>query len=595
MYVMATAGHVDHGKSTLVRALTGTEPDRWDEEHRRGLTIDLGFAATTLPSGRVLSFVDVPGHERFLGNMLSGLGPAPMVCFVVAADQGWQAQSSDHRDAIAALGISTGLIVITRADLAPERAPEVLAQTRRELAATGLQNAPAVTISATTGQGLDQLRTTLDDVLAAGNTPSEDEPVRMWVDRAFSLRGAGTVVTGTLAAGRLQREQHLHILGEETDDTVVVRGLQAHGADVDTLTPANRAAVNLRGITTEQLGRGHVLLTPGAWHLTDTVDIRYASGEDFSQTPRHVTVHIGTAAVAARCRPFDAQHGRITLSRRLPLVIGDRLLLRSSAHRTVLTGAEVLDVAPPALARRGDGNRRSATLAGMSSGGDFDEEISRRKAITADMLQRIGYQIPEQLPAGIRRLGDWLVDSEQVNQWVGQLRSITETRLQQDALSAGLSDGAAIDSLQLPDEALLTPLVQEAGLQQSAGRITTVGQQRGLGKAEESVVVLEQELGEQPFNAPEAYRLQELGLGERELAAAERQGRLLRLSGGVILLPSTPALAMRELSSLDQPFTTSAARQVLGTTRRVAIPLLEHLDSRGWTRRVEASLREVVR
>ena len=132
MYVVATAGHVDHGKSTLVRALTGTEPDRWDEEHRRGLTIDLGFAATTLPSGQDVSFVDVPGHERFLGNMLSGLGPAPVVCFVVAADQGWQAQSSDHRDAAAALGIDTGLIVITRADLAPDRVPDVLEQVREE-------------------------------------------------------------------------------------------------------------------------------------------------------------------------------------------------------------------------------------------------------------------------------------------------------------------------------------------------------------------------------------------------------------------------------------------------------------------------------
>src|SRR5512132_92843 len=159
MYVVATAGHVDSGKSTLVRALTGMEPDRWEEERRRGLTIDLGYAWTTLPSGQDVAFVDVPGHERFLGNMLAGIGPAPVVCFVVAADEGWQAQSSDHRDAVAAPGIEYGVVVISRTDrAAPGQVGEVLARTRRELAATGLANAPAVAVSAVEGTGLAELR-----------------------------------------------------------------------------------------------------------------------------------------------------------------------------------------------------------------------------------------------------------------------------------------------------------------------------------------------------------------------------------------------------------------------------------------------------
>ena len=179
MHVVATAGHVDHGKSTLVRALTGMEPDRWAEERRRGLTIDLGFAWTTLPSGRDIAFVDVPGHERFLGNMLAGLGPAPVVCFVVAADEGWRAQSSDHRDAVAALGIEHGLIVVSRIDLAPDRFPVVLAQVRDELAGTGLRNAPAVAVSAATGQGLGELRRVLDDVLAALPPPVATGRVRI--------------------------------------------------------------------------------------------------------------------------------------------------------------------------------------------------------------------------------------------------------------------------------------------------------------------------------------------------------------------------------------------------------------------------------
>ncbi|MGO9354657.1 MAG: GTP-binding protein, partial [Mycobacterium sp.] len=170
-YVVATAGHVDHGKSTLIRALTGMEPDRWEEERRRGLTIDLGFAWTSLASGRQVAFVDVPGHHRFLGNTLAGLGPAPVVCFVVAADEGWQAQSSDHRDALAALGIRHGLIVITRADRAPENAAGVLEQAREELSETGLRDAPGVIVSAVDGSGLTELGATLDRVLSQLPTP----------------------------------------------------------------------------------------------------------------------------------------------------------------------------------------------------------------------------------------------------------------------------------------------------------------------------------------------------------------------------------------------------------------------------------------
>ncbi|GAA1451162.1 selenocysteine-specific translation elongation factor [Nesterenkonia lacusekhoensis] len=594
MYVVATAGHVDHGKSTLVRAFTGTEPDRWDEEHRRGLTIDLGFAATTLPSGRGVSFVDVPGHERFLGNMLSGLGPAPVVCFVVAADQGWQAQSSDHRDAVAALGVDTGMIVITRTDLAPDRVTDVLAEAREELAGTALQNAPAVAVSAATGEGLDPLRSTLDEVLSAAETPAVDGPIRLWVDRAFSLRGAGTVVTGTLAAGRLEREQRLHLLGADVDAPVTVRGLQSHGQDAAAVRAANRVAINLRGISAEQLSRGDVLLTPDAWHLTDALDVRHASGQDFSQTPQSVTVHIGTAAVAARCRPFDDDHARLTLSRPLPLRVGDRLLVRSSGRRTVLAGAQVLDADVPPLTRRGDGARRRQTLAQMSSSGELSDEVRRRRAVTEEHLVRMGIPVPEALPSAVRRWGGWLVDADQASAWMRRLRTATEAHLHEHPLSAGLSQGAAADALKLPDPALLGPVIHEAGLHQSAGRIRTGDGPRDLGAAEASLSVLEQELKERPFSAPEADRLRELGLHDRELAAAERQGRLLRLPGGVVLLPSSPARAMRELTSLEQPFTVSAARQALGTSRRVAVPLLEHLDARGWTRRVDSALREVV-
>ena len=597
MQVVATAGHVDHGKSTLIRALTGIEPDRLAEERRRGLTIDLGFAWTALPSGQQVSFVDVPGHERFLGNMLAGLGPAPIVCFVVAADEGWQAQSSDHRDAVAALGIDQGLLVVTRADLAPERVPEVTAQARSELAGTGLAHAPALAVSAVTGQGMDALREQLDELVTAARRPDAGERVRLWVDRAFTVAGAGTVITGTLAAGTLRREDRLALIGahggEEAE--VQVRGLQSRGGQLDELGPASRAAVNLRGVEAEQVGRGDALLTPGAWHLAAQIDVRRTSGAELADAPRELVAHVGTAAETARVRPFGADHARLTLERPLPLAVGDALVLRGSGSHAVRTGVRVLDVDPPAPARRGDGRRRQAVLEAMPEGGDLAGEVARRGAVSEQVLRRYGIAVPQELPAGVERHGDQLVDADALADWCEELTVLVARAQRADPLSAGLPRKAAADALSLPAPELLDTVVTAAGLVLEAGRVRDPAAAAGLGAAEAGVAQLERRLAESSFQAPEAEDLVALRLGPRELAAAAAQGRLLRLPEEVVLLPSAPALAMRELARLEQPFTASEARQALGTTRRVAIPLLEHLDARGWTRRVDAGHREIVR
>lgn len=595
MQVIATAGHVDHGKSTLIRALTGIEPDRWAEEKRRGLTIDLGFAWTTLPSGRGVSFVDVPGHERFLGNMLAGLGPAPIVCFVVAADEGWQAQSDDHRDAIAALGIDQGVIAVTRADLAPERVDEVIAQVRAELAGTGLADAPALPVSAMTGTGLDELRSALDEAVAAARQPSATERVRLWVDRSFTISGAGTVVTGTLAAGTLTVGDRLQLHGVDHQAGVAVRGLQSRGGPVEQLGPVSRAAVNLRGIDHEQVSRGDVLLTPDVWELTDQLDVRGMTGNTLGEAPEELTAHVGTAAVTARVRPLGADHARLTLDRALPLAVGDRLVLRGSGSRAVYAGVQVLDVDPPALDRRGDGARRAHALEQLPLAGDIAVEVRRRGAIRAQLLQRRGIHVPDPLPEGVQPVGRWLVDAEALEGWTEQLRQAVDAHARANPLAAGLPAKAALDSLRLPDESLLEPVVRAAGLEHADGRLRDPANAAGLGDAEAGIAALEQRLRESPFHAPEAEDLTALRLGPKELAAAERMGRILRLPDSVVLLPTAPALAMRELARLSQPFTTSQARQALDTTRRVAIPLLEHLDSRGWTRRVDAGHREIVR
>ncbi|AGF72076.1 selenocysteine-specific translation elongation factor [Corynebacterium halotolerans] len=592
MFVVATAGHVDHGKSTLVRALTGMEPDRWAEERDRGLTIDLGFVWTGLPSGRHVAFVDVPGHERFLGNMLAGLGPAPVVCFIVAADEGWQAQSTDHRDAVAALGIEHGLVVLTRADRADQpRRDEVLAQVRTELAGTPLADAPAVTVSAVTGEGIDDLRAALDDVLASAPAPDPDERVRMWIDRSFTIKGAGTVVTGTLAAGTLVEGGRLELIGREAVRPVTIRALHSQNRSHPEIGPVNRVAVNLRGESADDIHRGDVLVSPGAWSVVDTVDVRRTTGTPLSDGPQTIVVHTGTVAVEAQLRPFSDDHARLTLDRRLPLELGDRFVLRGSGSRSVLAGVQVLDVDPPELTRRGDGRRRGEALAGMNPAGDAVLEVTRRGFVRVDELTRMGLELPAEAPARITAFGPWWVDSVLVDTWRGRLREAVE---QLDPLSPGLSRGAARDLISSPDDVLLDAVVAAAGLEQEGGHIRQPGRKVDLGPAEKSVATIEGWLRDEPFAAPDANELTDLKLGAKQLAAAERAGRILRLADGVVLLPDAPRKAVATLRQLDQPFTTSQARKALDTSRRIAIPLLEHMDELGLTRRVDAGNRIVV-
>ena len=595
MYVVATAGHVDHGKSTLVRALTRIEPDRWDEEKRRGLTIDLGFAWTELPSGRHVAFVDVPGHERFLGNMLAGVGPAPVVCFVVAADEGWQAQSRDHRDAVAALGIEYGMIVVTKADRAPERVADVVARARAELAHTGLADAPAVAVSARKGTGLDEFRDTLDAVLSRVPGPDPDARIRLWIDRAFTISGAGTVITGTLTAGTLHTGDRLTLRGRAGEQEVTVRSIQSQNDSVARIGPTHRVAVNLRGTSKDAIHRGDVLVTPDAWPSAGVIGVRRERGAPFDELPAEIVVHAGTAGVGARLRPLDADHARLQLGHEMTLVPGDRLVLRSPGAQVAVGGARVLDVDPPTLDRRGAAAREAARLAGIADHGDPVAETVKYGAVSTERLRLLGFAADE-TPSGDVVVADgWWIHAPRLAQWAAQLRAAVEAAHERDPLAPGLPRGAARTALGEPGGRLLDTVVARAQLTERDGYITVPGRGGGLGAAEAAITALEKRLRADPFAAPEAYELQELRLGPRELAAAQRLGRVLRLPGDVVLLPTAPALAMRELARLPQPFTTSQARQAWGTTRRVAVPLLEHLDAKGWTRREDGSNRSIVR
>lgn len=622
MHVVATAGHVDHGKSALVRALTDMDPDRWAEEKRRGLTIDLGFVWTTLPSGTDLAFVDVPGHEKFLGNMLAGVGPAPVVIFVVAADEGWQEQSTDHRDAVRALDIRHGLIALTRADRADAtRRAEVTAQVRHELAGTALADAPLVEVSAHTGEGIAQMRQVLDEVLAQVPAPDPQARLRVWIDRAFSVKGAGTVATGTLAAGTLRVGDTLQLASPDGTCAVEVRGLHSENTAHQVLGPTSRVAVNLRGISADAIHRGHSLLSSGAWELVEQIDVRRTFGQDFYELPQNIVVHIGTAGLEAHVRPLSADYARLSLAHPLPLQLLDRFVVRSPGGRHVSAGVQVIDVYPPELNRRGAARRRAEELAlladGNSAGRDRSDSSPSDATTTAapsaspftdptGYIQRVGYVPVVQLqragftvgdpaapPQGVIAFRQWWIAARQITRWKNQLLVALEKHAQDNPLAAGMPRKAAMDALDVQEDALLGIVIAAAKVEPADGLLRLPGHKVDLGEAEASVVKLESWLADEPFAAPEADELQELRLGAKQLAAAENAGRLLRLSQGIVLLPSAVQEAKKRIAQLEQPFTLSAARKALSTTRRVAIPLLEYLDEQGITRRLDGGLREL--
>jgi selenocysteine-specific elongation factor len=638
MRVIATAGHVDHGKSALLRALTGMEPDRWAEERRRGMTIDLGFAWMRLPSGDRLAFVDVPGHARFVPNMLAGVGPVPAVLFVVAADGGWMPQSAEHLAAIDALGISRGLLAVTRCDLA-DPGP-AMAQATEMIGRSSLGAVRAVAVSAVTGAGLPELVGALGEL--AGSVPDPDPlaPVRIWVDRAFSITGAGTVVTGTLPAGRVRRGDEL--LVTPSLRPVKVRGMQSLGENATELTGVARAALNLRGADLGELARGMALVQPGRWTLTRLIDARITATTDDRDLPRLVTLHVGSARTPARVRPLDRGqatagvsggrppgpalvHVRLALRDPLPLHVGERILVRdpgtANPHSRPsedtswpgVFGAVVLDVAPPPLRGRGVAAAAARELSGWPDQPAAVNLLRRHGLLRAADLIAMGVTEPAEPVAP-----GWLADREHWAVLGRRLADLTAAHATEHPLAAGLSADAARGALGLPDRRLVAALISpplrlEAGLITSeppapahtepAGTAHDGAASRGApGQLSPQlppqlvapITALLADLATNPFSAPEAARLRELGLDARSLAAAARHGAVLRIADQIVLAPDAALQAARVLAGLPQPFTAAQARMALATTRRTLIPLLEHLDRVGLTRRLPDDRRQAL-
>jgi selenocysteine-specific elongation factor len=355
-FIVGTAGHIDHGKSALVLALTGTDPDRLKEEKERGITIDLGFAHADLGGGVVASFIDVPGHERFVRNMLAGAHGIDAVMLVVAADESVMPQTREHFHICRLLGVPRGLVALTKCDLADAEMQALAELEARELVeGSFLEGAPVVNVSARTGEGLDDLRLHLAELAQRAGERPADGLLRLPVDRVFTLRGFGTVVTGTLVSGRLEVGEEIEVL--PSGRRVRVRGLQVHGEPVESVAAGSRAAVNLASVEVEELSRGDVLARPGTVATSSILDVEMTlmPGEKPLKDQTRVRVHAASAERLARVRllasprlaPGESARAQLRLERPVAAGRGDRLIVRSYSPATTIAGAVVIDPLSP--------------------------------------------------------------------------------------------------------------------------------------------------------------------------------------------------------------------------------------------------------
>jgi len=412
--VVGTAGHIDHGKSALVKALTGTDPDRLEEEKRRGMTIDLGFAHFDLPSGRRVGIVDVPGHERLIRNMLAGASGIDLVLLVVAADEGVMPQTREHLDILRFLRLERGIVVLNKVDLVtdPEWLSLVTEDVRALVAGTFLEGAPVVSVSARTGAGLPDLVEAIEAALVHASPRQVDAPARMPIDRSFTMAGFGTVVTGTLWAGRVRTGDTLELL--PPGRAVRVRHVQSHGVSVNEAVAGQRAALNVVGATKDDIQRGHVLATPGSQQPTALLDVRVRLLAGAPPLGHHerVRVYIGADEVIGRVRlldrsrlgPGEAGVAQLRLERPAVAARGDAFVLRRYSPMVTIGGGEV--VTPHAVLRR-RGQAAAAAVASEEASG-FEERLEAalisagRSGATVDLLaQELGTS-PDRVAAQVQ-------------------------------------------------------------------------------------------------------------------------------------------------------------------------------------------------
>lgn len=574
MAVIGTAGHVDHGKSTLVLALTGRDPDRWREEKERGLTIDLGFAWSVLQDGRPVSFVDVPGHERFMKNMLAGIETIDVALFVVAADEGWMPQSEEHLAVLDLLGVDRGVVALTKCDrVDPDLVDLARLEIEEHVAATSLAGARVVAVSAQTGDGLGELMTALTAAIDTLSPAPEGRP-RMWIDRSFSVPGAGTVVTGTLAGGHVEVGDRLTLFPGERE--VRVRSLQTHETEVERIEPRSRVALGLTGVDRSEVGRGAMLGVPGGFTTSDrfTATVKPARYVDTLTDRGAYHVHVGSGAWPARVRMMEETLALIELPAALPLMHGDRFILRESGRRLVVGGGEVIDLHPP---------RRAATIRQTSLRA---REAQSPDAVATALLEARGSYLVDRLAAetGGGRVSAPVVDGVAFHpREIDRLASEATQRVigfqHQNPLRPGMPTARLAGELGI-GQGTLTVVCARAGLIIDSAHVHTSDHRVGLTEAQEETWAAAGRMLETAGVAA-LPRIPELGLDPEVIHTLVREGRLVKVSEEFVFLPAQIEAIVESLGRFEQPFTVGEFKDATGMSRKYAVPFLEWADGKG--------------
>jgi len=596
MHVLGTAGHVDHGKSTLVQRLTGIDPDRFAEEKRRGLTIDLGFAWLQLPSGREVGLIDVPGHERFIKNMLSGAGGVSVCLFVVAANEGWKPQSAEHLAIIDILGVRHGVVALTKSDLVDTDTLELArVEIEDKLSVSSLAGAPVIECSALTGEGIDELVAALDAALeAAPPAPDLGRP-RLWIDRVFTIAGAGTVVTGTLMGGSLRSGDEVQIAPEGR--RARVRTIQSHKKEVTEVAPGNRVALNLVGLQREGAERGDAVIAPRGWRTTSRVEaLIRMSPHEVTGRPHELTekgahlLYVGSAETPARLRLLgattlasgDEGFAQLHLRDPLPLGRGDRFVLRDAGRVMTFGGGVILDPAP-LLARRGDEGRLA--LLERLRNADHDEALralldSYEELDVEDALARSGAPL---VPEGVVHLGPRLVAPLRLGRLLAQIREALAGHHRARPLDRLVSREQLRADLGLEPAAFDALLARSDEVVEEGAGVRLASHEAGLDRhqrdARDSLVRQIEATGFQPpltsqLNAEPAL-----------LRALADSGELVRIDDFYLTTAQATEARTKVRQRIEEegPVTVAQIRDLLATSRKYAVPLCEWLDSTGAT------------
>jgi selenocysteine-specific elongation factor len=602
-FVVGTAGHIDHGKSTLITALTGIDPDRLAEEKRRGMTIDLGFAHMTLPSGREIGIVDVPGHARFIRNMLAGTHGVDAVMLVVAADEGVMPQTREHLEIVDLLDVSRGIVVLSKADLVDEAWLElVAAEVRETLEKTTLAGAAVLPVSAVTGRGLAELSGALDALVDASTPRADLGRPRLPIDRVFTMSGFGTVVTGTLVDGELRVGDELEVVPQGR--VVRVRGLQRHNRSVETAEPGSRVAANVAGIEKDELARGDVLSRPNMLPSTRRIDAHVRVLASAPRALRHgadLLLHTGTAEVGCRVivlagdaiGPGERGWVQLYLDRAIAAAADDRFVLRVPSPSTTLAGGRFADVAPRKHSRHD--SAVSESLDRRAAGDVLQEELRKypRGVSAAALAKATMAQVAEIEALRAQRVGEWLFADEAWAAIAERASTAVAAYHAEHPLRPGMPREELRSRLRLAPNtfpAVLAGLVAEGSLLETDGAIALRSHRVVIESADGPAARLLDALGAAPFAPPSLTdAMQRSGAGTEVVRALVQRGDLVRLSDDIALTREAYSKAValvKDLIASNGSVTVAQLRDRMAASRRPVLALLEHLDAEKVTRRI---------